>query len=72
MIGEDLALHSTPAISGQKGGRLRWLWEAENLLVALALAILMLLPLIEIAGRKIFHRGLSDASALQQHLVLII
>jgi tripartite ATP-independent transporter DctM subunit len=32
----------------------------------------MLLPLIEIAGRKLFHRGLEGASALQQHLVLII
>jgi len=32
----------------------------------------MLLPLIEIAGRKLFHRGLEDAAAMQQHLVLII
>jgi C4-dicarboxylate transporter, DctM subunit len=53
-------------------GPLRWLWEAENLLVALALAVLMLLPLIEIAGRKLFHGGLSGGTALQQHLVLII
>jgi tripartite ATP-independent transporter DctM subunit len=53
-------------------GRLRWLWQAENLLVALALAVLMLLPLIEIVGRKFFHGGLSGGAALQQHLVLII
>src|SRR6185295_9653568 len=53
-------------------GPLRWLWEAENLLVALALAVLMVLPLIEIVGRKLFHAGLQDASAIQQHLVLII
>lgn len=58
--------------AGQPGGRLRWLWETENLLVAMALATLMLLPLIEIGGRKLFHRGLEGASALQQHLVLII
>jgi tripartite ATP-independent transporter DctM subunit len=54
------------------GGRLRWLWQAENLLVALALAALMLLPLIEIVGRKFFHGGLSGGASLQQHLVLII
>jgi tripartite ATP-independent transporter DctM subunit len=53
-------------------GRLRWLWQAENLLVALALAALMLLPLIEIVGRKFFHGGLNGGAALQQHLVLII
>jgi C4-dicarboxylate transporter, DctM subunit len=54
------------------GGRLRWLWQTENLLVALALAALMLLPLIEIFGRKLFHAGLPGGAALQQHLVLII
>ena len=43
----------------EPGGRLRWLWQAENLLVALALAALMLLPLIEIVGRKFFHGGLT-------------
>src|SRR4051812_26686550 len=32
----------------------------------------MLLPLIEIVGRKFFHGGLSGATSLQQHLVLII
>ena len=53
-------------------GRLRWLWQAENLLVALSLAALMVLPLIEIIGRKFFHGGLSGGAALQQHLVLII
>src|SRR6266542_2445037 len=52
--------------------RWHWLWEAENLLVSLALAALMLLPLIEIVGRKLFQGGLSGAGAFQQHLVLII
>src|SRR5437762_670319 len=49
-----------------------WLWEAENLLLPLALAALMLLPLTEIIGRKLFHRGLAGAAAFEQHLVLII
>src|SRR6267378_6903838 len=52
--------------------RWRWLWETENALVSLALAALMLLPLIEIAGRKLFHGGVSGAAAFEQHLVLII
>jgi tripartite ATP-independent transporter DctM subunit len=41
-------------------------------LVPLALAALMLLPLIEIAGRKLLHHGVSGAAAFEQHLVLII
>lgn len=52
--------------------RLRWLWDAENFLVSLALAALTLLPLIEIVGRKLFHGGISASAAFQQHLVLII
>ena len=56
----------------EPAGRFRRLWEAENLLVALSLAALMLLPLIEIIGRKFFHGGLSGGASLQQHLVLII
>jgi len=69
---------SSPPVSGsgepglRPGGRLHWLWQAENLLVALALAVLTLLPLIEIVGRKFFHGGLVGGAALQQHLVLII
>jgi len=53
-------------------GPFRWLWRAENLLVALTLAALMLLPLVEVVGRKFFHAGLEGAAALQQHLVLFI
>src|SRR6266851_2889086 len=49
-----------------------WLWETENLLLPLALAALMLLPLLEIVGRKLFHGGVSGAAAFEQHLVLII
>jgi C4-dicarboxylate transporter, DctM subunit len=56
----------------EPSSRFRWLWQAENLLVALALATLMVLPLIEIVGRKLFHGGLHGGAGLQQHLVLII
>lgn len=54
------------------GGRLQWLWQAENLIVALALAALVLLPITEIVGRKLFKAGVPGGAALQQHLVLII
>jgi C4-dicarboxylate transporter DctM subunit len=73
VTGEIPGSASTPGVAlASPAGRLRWLWEAENLLVALTLMALMLLPLIEVVGRKLFHRGLNDAAALQQHLVLII
>ncbi len=68
-------ISEVPLAASQKSepvGPLRWLWQAENLLVALTLAVLMLLPLIEIVGRKFFHAGLEGGAALQQHLVLII
>ena len=61
-----------PHTAATPPSRWRWLWELENLVVALTLAALMLLPLIEIVGRKVFHGGLSGAAALQQHLVLIL
>jgi len=70
--GTPVAGH-TPADPGPfPCSRWRWLWEAENLLVSLALAVLTLLPLVEIAGRKLFHGGISGAAAFEQHLVLII
>lgn len=53
-------------------GVYRWIWEGEGLLIAFCLALLMVLPLIEVIGRKVFHGGLDGASAIQQHLVLII
>src|SRR5258708_13884632 len=69
--------HETPAVvmppsTEEAQGRFQWLWQAENLLVALAVAVLMVLPLIEIVGRKLFHGCIQGAAAFQQHLVLII
>src|SRR5713101_6838285 len=63
---------TSPEPGSASTNRLRWLWEMENVLVSLALAALMLLPLLEIVGRKIFHGGVSGAAAFEQHLVLII
>jgi len=63
---------TAPESSPPPGGRLRWLRESEGLLVALALAALVLLPLVDVLGRKLFHASLPGGAALQQHLVLII
>jgi len=57
-----------PAVEGWR----RWLREVENLLVSLALAALVLLPLVEIVLRKVFQTGISGATAFQQHLTLLI
>jgi tripartite ATP-independent transporter DctM subunit len=43
----------------------------ENLLVALALAALALLPVAEILLRAVFHFGIPGAATLTQHLVLV-
>jgi C4-dicarboxylate transporter, DctM subunit len=49
-----------------------WLRDGEDLLVALALAALVALPLAEIVLRKLFKTGIEGTSALQQHLTLLI
>ncbi len=59
-----------PAPAGE--GRCRRLRVVESLLVSLALAALVLLPLGEIVLRKLFQAGISGATAFQQHLTLLI
>jgi TRAP-type C4-dicarboxylate transport system permease small subunit len=49
----------------------RWLWGGENALLVIALALLTILPLLEILLRK-FHTGISGSSAFVQHLTLIV
>ncbi len=61
-------LQPVPAGDGWR----RWLREVENLLVSVALAALVLLPLGEIVLRKLFQTGISGATAFQQHLTLLI
>ena len=73
MSSDPAVIHSTDAApESELDGWRRWLRTGENLLIALALAILMLLPLAEIFLRKSFHGGITGSSAFQQHLVLII
>ena len=73
MSGEDRRdapgpVQPAPAGDGWRGG----LRNVENLLVSLALAALVLLPLGEIVLRKVFQTGISGATAFEQHLTLLI
>lgn len=62
------SVHPPPA----EGGSRRWLRDTEDLLVSLALAALVLLPLAEILLRKFFRAGIGGATAFQQHLTLFV
>ncbi len=50
----------------------RWLRAGEDSLVTLALGALAILPLLEILLRRAFQSGISGATAIQQHLTLVI
>src|SRR5262245_2403362 len=52
-----------------KPGRLA---AAENVVVSLALAAMILLPLAEATLRKLFQTGISGSSILVQHLTLVV
>ncbi|HXR09105.1 MAG TPA: hypothetical protein VN765_17330, partial [Candidatus Acidoferrum sp.] len=49
----------------------RWLRVGEDSLVTFALGALVILPLLEIVLRRLFHSGISGATAIQQHLTLV-
>ena len=66
----DAAGSVQPAPTG--AGWRPWLRDAENLLISLALAALVLLPLLEIVLRKFFRAGIGGATAFEQHLTLFI
>ncbi len=50
----------------------RWLAAAENLLLTFCLAVMVLLPLVEAVLRKFVPRGISGATAIEQHFTLIV
>ncbi len=45
---------------------------AENHLLSVVLAAMMVLPLAEVVLRKLFHVGITNSTALVQHLTLLI
>lgn len=50
----------------------RYFHQGENAIVTLALAALVVLPLLESVLRKTLHLGLSGSTALVQHFTLIL
>ena len=54
-----------------KSSRFHFLRSGENLLLVLVLAAMAVIPLVEIVLRKVSHTGISGASAIVQHLVLV-
>ena len=69
MSGESRDQLSASARAALPAGAGRgWLHTAEDILLALALAIAVLLPLIGIVLRKFFNGGISGATAFEQHL----
>jgi tripartite ATP-independent transporter DctM subunit len=46
--------------------------SGENWVITLALAVMVLLSLTEALLRELFHTGISGASAIVQHLVLVV
>ena len=51
---------------------MRALVAGENLLLALALALMALIPLLEALLRAAFHIGISGSASLVQHLCLVV
>ena len=68
-VSHDLAEASQPA---QSKGLWCWARRAENSLLVLALAAMLLLPVLEIVLRSVLKTGISGSSAIVQHLCLIV
>jgi len=58
-----------PAAAESRWG---WLRQAENLLLIVPLLAMMLLPVVEILLRWLFHTGISGSSTIVQHLTLVV
>jgi tripartite ATP-independent transporter DctM subunit len=60
------------AVAPPEAGWRRALTQAENAVLAVALAAMMLLPLIEALLRRTLQTGISGQTAMVQHLTLIV
>jgi len=54
------------------GSRFGWVRQAENILLIVPLSAMLLLPVLEILLRSLFHTGISGSSVIVQHLTLIV
>ena len=68
-----MTAESVPGTAGlPPAGWRRTLVQAENVALALALAAMMLLPLIEALLRKTLQTGISGQTSIVQHLTLVV
>ena len=68
-------VHSNPADQSEPAKRTgvrRLAYYGENSLLVIALAAMLLLPVVEIILRHLFNTGISGSSAIVQHLTLIV
>lgn len=58
--------------SAQRPVWIRWLRAGEDGVMGFVLTALVVLPLLEIALRKVFHTGITGSSSFVQHLTLVV
>src|SRR5437867_3081610 len=68
LTAHEMALPSEAALPGWR----RLARHAENYLIVIPLAAMMMLPVVEILLRSILKTGISGSSLIVQHLTLIV
>jgi C4-dicarboxylate transporter, DctM subunit len=63
-------LETAPLVEAPVTGRRRFLHRIENVLLAVGLLGMAILPIIEFAGRRLIHAGIPGATDYIQHLTL--
>lgn len=71
-MSEAISSPAQPAPPPASSGFGAWLVRGENLVVAAGLAAMTLLPLAEVAARRLFHTGIAGSQPLTQHLTLLV
>jgi C4-dicarboxylate transporter DctM subunit len=73
MSGAIASLAELPAaFFRESGGWAKRFARAENLLISIALAVMVLLPLAEAGLRRTFHVAIPASTSIVQHMVLVV
>ncbi len=71
-MSEPAAIIVAPADRGFHGRLRTWATAGENWLVVVCMAVMLVLPVVEIVLRKFFKGGISGSAAITQHLTLAV